>query len=209
MKYEKCLHCNQLGTNCDGPNLLLLEEIELGQWLNELRKIRGLTYDKTQQETGVSKTALYNFLTGAHPNCKLDTVLPLAKKFIGGDCDDNPCGNVTNSEKVAYEERIRQLEKDIIWHEDKIKSLEKNAEAMQTLITNTNVRNTQDKDFLRGQIKSKNRAIVILSVSLAVCLLAIITALIIDRTNSGIGFFWLESWFKPHGINEIIQQWRT
>lgn len=209
MKYEKCLHCNQLGTNCDGPNLLLLEEIELGQWLNELRKIRGLTYDKTQQETGVSKTALYNFLTGAHPNCKLDTVRPLAKKFIGGDCDDNPCGNVTNSEKVAYEERIRQLEKDIIWHEDKIKSLEKNAEAMQTLITNTNVRNTQDKDFLRGQIKSKNRAIVILSVSLAVCLLAIITALIIDRTNSGIGFFWLESWFKPHGINEIIQQWRT
>lgn len=210
MKYEKCLSCNQLGAACDGPNLLAMDTVDLGLWCNELRKdIPGATYDKIAAETNLSKSAVRDFLTGKHEDCSIHTARTIAKYITRGKWDDNPCGNLTTAERAAYEEKIRQLEKDIVWHEDKIQNLEKNAEAMQTLITNTNVRNTQDKDFLRGQIKSKNKAIVILSIFLALCLLVIITALIIDRTNSGVGFFWLESLFKPHGINEILQQWRT
>lgn len=223
MKYEKCLRCNQLGTNCDGPNLLLLDDIELGQWLNELRKIRGLTYDKSAAETQVSKTALYNFLTGAHPNCRLDTVRPLAQKFIGSDCDDNPCGNVTNSEKAAYEERIHQLEAEIAWRDDKIKHLTDNYNSMTMLIANTNKRHDEENKRHEDEsqslhkllderykfLKRKDKVIVILSVLLGLSVAAIIAALIIDRLNSDIGFFWLESVLKPHGINEILQQWRT
>lgn len=210
MKYEKCLSCEQLGTTCDGPNLLAMETVDLGLWCNELRKdTPGMTYDRIAAETNLSKSAVRDFFVGAHEDCSMRTARTLARYITKGKWDDNPCGNLTNSEKAAYEERIRQLEKDKVWHEDKIKSLEKQVESMQTLITNTNTRTTQDKDFLRSQIKSKNRAIVILSISLAVCLLVIITALIIDRTNSGIGFFWLESLFKPHSITDIFQQWNT
>ncbi len=210
MKYEKCLSCEQLGESCDGPNLLAMDTIDLGLWCNELRKDNhSMTYDKIAAETELSKSAVRDFLTGKHDDCSMRTARTIARYITKGKWDDNPCGNLTNSEKAAYEERIRQLEKDIVWHEDKIQHLEKNAESMQTLITNTNARNTQDKDFLRSQIRSKNKAIVILSISLAICLLIIIAALIIDRTNSGIGFFWLESLFKPHGINEMLQQWRT
>ena len=210
MKYEKCLSCDQLGTSCDGPNLLAMETIDLGLWCNELRKdTPGMTYDKIAAETELSKSAVRDFLTGKHDDCSMRTARTIAKYITKGKWDDNPCGNLTNSEKAAYEERIRQLEKDKVWHEDKIQHLQKQLADLQTLITNTNTRTTQDKDFLRGQIKSKNKTIVILSVCLAICLLVIITALIIDRTNSGVGFFWLESLFKPHSINEIIQQWRT
>lgn len=213
MKYEKCLTCAQLGKTCDGPNLLILEPEELREWLNTLRKSRpGMTYDRTSAETGVSKTAVYNFLTGAHPDCRLDTVRPITKCYIGGNCGENPCGNVTNSEKAAYEEKIRQLEQSTVWHEDKIKHLQETNAAMQTLITNTNARATQDKDFLRKQLdaryeflKRKDKVIVILSVLLALCLLVIIGALIIDRTNSDVGFFWLKSLFKPSGITELIE----
>lgn len=205
MKYEKCLTCAQLGKTCDGPNLLILESEELREWLNALRKNRpGMTYDHTAVETGVSKTAIYNFLTGAHPDCRLDTVRPIAKCYIGGNCGENPCGNVTNSEKAAYEEKIRQMEKEIEWRDDKIKHLSHNAESMQTLITNTNARNTEQQKFLREQIKGKNKAIISLVVPLALCLLVIITALIIDRNDGSVGFFWLDSLFKPHGITEII-----
>lgn len=208
MKYEKCLSCDQLGSTCDGPNLLAMETIDLGLWCNDLRKDNpGMTYDKIAAETELSKSAVRDFLTGKHEDCSMHTARTIAKYITRGKWDDNPCGNLTNSEKAAYEERIRQLEKDKVWHEDKIKSLEKNAEAMQTLITNSNARATQDKDFLRSQIKSKNKTIMILAILLSICLLVIITALIIDRTNSGIGFFWLESWLKPHSINEILQQW--
>ena len=213
MKYEKCLSCDQLGINCDGPNLLAMDTVELGLWCNALRKD---TYDQIAAETELSKSAVRDFLTGKHDDCSMRTARTIARYITKGKWDDNPCGNLSNSEKAAYEERIRQLEKDKVWHEDKIKSLEKQVESMQTLITNTNARATKDKDFLRKQLddryyflKRKDKCIVILSVLLGLCVLLIITALIIDRTNSGVGFFWLESLFKPHGINEMLQQWRT
>lgn len=208
--YEKCLECNKLGNPCDGPNFMAMSTEELIHWCNERKKqLPGLTYDRIVEQTGLSKGTISGFFKGSHPDYRIETIRPILKLLVGGEWEDSPCGDPASEERAQYEETIRQLRKDIVWHEDKIKSLEKNAEAMQTLIANTNARNTQDKDFLRGQIKSKNRAIVILSISLAVCLLVIITALIIDRTNSGVGFFWLESLFKPHSINEIIQQWRT
>lgn len=65
---------------------------------------------------------------------------------------------------------------------------------MQTLITNTNKRHTDSQNFMRMQIKGKNKAILLLSLLLGVCLAVIIAALIIDNTNPDVGFFWLRSW---------------
>lgn len=196
MKYEDCLTCGQLGISCDGPNFFSMDVVELGQWCNEKRKkMPGMTYDRIAAETGVSKTAVYNFLSGAHPDCRTETIRPILKLLTGGKWDDNPCGNVSNSEKAAYEEKIRQFEKDISWRDDKIAHLSQSYEAMQTLIVNTNKRNTDDKDFLRSQIKGKNRTIAWLAVALAFCLFVIVGALIVDRINPDIGFFWLRSWF--------------
>lgn len=193
MRYKGCLECKQLGTACDGPNLLLMDAVELGQWCDELRKKRpGATYDKTAAETKVSKTAVYNFLTGAHADCRLETARPIAGWLIGSSCEGNPCGNVTNSEKAAYEEKIRQLEEGIRWRDDKIGHLQKSNASMETLITNTNARFTKDKDFMR-------KVITVLGVSLGICLVAIIGALIIDRINPEVGFFWLGGMFDGRG----------
>lgn len=201
MKYKDCLDCNQLGTNCDGPDLLLLNAIELGEWLNELRMRRpGMTYDKTAAETGVSKTAVYNFLTGAHADCRLETVRPIAKLLIGGDCDDNPCGNVTNSEKAAYEEKIRQLEEGITWRDDKIKHLTGNYESMTTLITNTNRRNAEQVQFLQEQIRNRNRTVGFMSLPLTICVLLIMVALVVDSQNGDIGFFWLSGALQGEAV---------
>ena len=208
--YEKCLECKKLGNPCDGPNFMAMPTEDLIHWCNARKKqLPGLTYDRIVEKTGLSKGTISGFFTGTHADYRIETIRPILKLLIGGEWEDSPCGDPTAEERHQYEEKLRQLEADIAWREDKIQHLQKNNESLQTLITNTNIRNTQDKDFLRSQIKSKNKAIVVLSVSLAICLLVIITALIIDRTNSGIGFFWLESLFKPHGVTEIIQQWRT
>lgn len=200
MRYKDCLECKQLGTACDGPNLLLMDAVELGQWCDELRKRRpGATYDKTAAETKVSKTAVYNFLTGAHADCRLETARPVARWLIGGNCEGNPCGNVTNSEKAAYDEKIRQLENELIRRDekiahldDKIIELKQTNGSMQTLITNTNARYTKDKDFLR-------KIIVVLGISLGICVAVIVGALIIDRIDPERGFFWLRSLFEGRG----------
>ena len=206
MKYEKCLTCKQLGNGCDGPNLLLMETGELGHWCDALRKLRpGATYDKTAAETKVSKTAVYNFLTGAHADCRLETARPVARWLIGGDAEGNPCGSVTNSEKVAFEEKIRQLEAEIRWRDDKIEHLKETNAAMQTLVTNTNARYTKDKDFLREQITNRNKMVAVLGALLGVCVAVIIGALIIDRINPDVGFFWLRGLFDgKSGILSIF-----
>ncbi len=198
MKYEKCLTCKQLGIDCDGPNFLAMDTIELGQWCDEKRKtIPGMTYDRLAAETGISKTAIYNFLKGIHPDCRLETIRPIVKELAGGKWDDNPCGSVTNTEKAAYEEKIKELEKlldyEVRWRDDKIKHFETTNTSLQMLVTNTNARFTKDKDFLREQIKSKNTAIVTLSVLLGLALAVIIGALIVDKLDPSKGFFWLKS----------------
>ena len=211
MKYHDCLTCNQLGKTCDGPNFLAMENDKLGLWCNEKRKqIPGLTYDRIAATTGISKSAVYSFLTGEHADYRLNTIRPIVKMITGGKWDDNPCGNLTNTEKVAMEEKIHlleekvhQLEEGIAWRDDKIQHLTKNYESMQTLITNTNTRHTNDKDFLRGQIKSKNKAIMILSIFLGISLAVIIAALVVDRLNSDIGFFWLSSFLNKSQHNFI------
>ena len=204
MKYEKCLTCKQLGIDCDGPNFLAMDTIELGQWCDEKRKtIPGMTYDRLAAETGISKTAIYNFLKGIHPDCRLETIRPIVKLLTGGKWDDNPCGSVTNTEKADYEDRIKELEKlldyEVRWRDDKIKHLETTNESMQTLVTNTNARYTKDKDFLREQIRNRNKAVTVLSVCLGICLLLIIGALVVDKTDPSKGFFWLRSFLGGDG----------
>lgn len=202
MKYEKCLSCKQLGTTCDGPNFLAMDAIELGHWCDEKRKqIPGLTYDKLAADTELSKSAVYGFLHGAHTDYRLETIRPIVRRITGGKWDDNPCGNLTNSERVQMEEKVRALEKEIAWRDDKIQHLQGNNASMQMLITNTNARNTQDKDFLRSQIKGKNKTIVALSICLGITLAVIIAALIVDRLNGDIGFFWLEGLLQRNGID--------
>lgn len=200
MKYEKCIKCNQMGDSCDGPNMLSMEAKELGLWCNEYRKSQpGMTLDKVAAGADVSKTSVHGFLNGAHEDCSYHTAHAIAKYITGGKWEENPCGNLTNSEKAAYEEKIRQLKESITWHEDKIKHLTETNAAMQTLITNTNKRNTESQDFLRSQIKNRNKAVAILATFLAITTLLIIAALVIDNLNPDIGFFWLEGLLGPHG----------
>lgn len=198
MKYEKCLSCKQMNDTCNGPNLLSMEAVELGPWCNELRKkIPGMTYDKIAAGADVSKTAVHGFLNGTHVDCSYHTAHAIAKFITGGKCDDNPCGNLTNSEKAQMEEKIQSLKDEIAWRDDKIQHLTNQGESMQVLITNTNKQNEESQEFLRKEAKRRNRTIAILSVLLGITIAFIIAALIIDRLNHNIGFLWLESMFTP------------
>lgn len=55
-------------------------------------------------------------------------------------------------------------------------------------------------DERRDFIYRKDKIIAILSISLAICVLAIIGALLIDRFNPNIGFFWLDDMKAAFGL---------
>ena len=222
--YEKCLDCKKLGNPCDGPNFMAMNTEDLIHWCNERKKqLPGLTYDRIVEQTGLSKGTVSAFFKGTHSDYRIDTIRPILKLLVGGEWEDSPCGDPTAEERHQYEEKLRQLEDGIAWRDDKIKHLTqqnedllKQKEAMQTLITNTNKRHDDTKTSydtelasLWKEIKRKNKTILALAIPLVICLLVIIAALVIDYVNRSIGFLWLESLLKPHGINEMLQQWRT
>ena len=198
--YDECLKCAKIGNPCDGPNFLAMCTADLIDWCNARRKqFPHMTYDWIAAETGLSKGTVYGFFGGTHADYRLETIRPILKLLVGGEWGDSPCADPGDSERVAYEERIKGLENEIKRRDDTIQHLEGQVKhyadsdkAMQTLIANTNARHTTDKDFLRDQIKSKSRTIRWLTAALVACGLVIIGALIVDRLNPEIGYFWVD-----------------
>lgn len=207
--YESCVNCPKIGVSCDGPNFVAMSANELIAWCKARKKHLDLSNQRIAELANVSKGTVDGLLAAAHADFRYETIRPILKVLIGGDWSGDPCPDPTSDERAHYEEKIHQLESEIAWRDDKIKHLTDTNESMKTLITNTNKRNKEQTDFLQHAIGNKNRTILILAILLALCLGVIIAALIIDRLNSDIGFFWLESLFKPHSINEFFQQWNT
>lgn len=191
MKYEKCLDCPELGKTCDGPNFLAMETAELGEWCKtKLSQRQGITYDRVAAETGVSKSSIHGFLNGTHTDYRLDTIRPILKLIVGGNWDNNPCGSLNNSEKANYEETIRQLEREIEHRDQTIAHYEKDMEELKVMSRNANSRHSHSQDFLRGQIRKKDRVIYILAIALGLVLLLAIVQLVVDKIDPTKGFIW-------------------
>lgn len=172
MKYEKCLTCPELGKTCDGPNFLAMETSEMGEWCKaKLSQRQGITYDRVAAETGVSKSSVYGFLNGTHTDYRLDTIRPILKLITGGNWDNNPCGSLSNSEKAKYDEEIRRLEREIAHRDKTIQHYEKDMEELKDMARNANARQSANMEFLRGQVRMKNRAIFILVMALVAFLI--------------------------------------
>lgn len=201
--YQECVSCPKLGVSCDGPNFASRPAAELVSWCKARKDFLKLSNGRIAEMAGMSKGTVDGLFASAHADFRFETIRPVLRVLVGGEFPGMPCPEPSSSEKAAYEERIRQLEKDIEWRDDKIQHLTKNNDAMQLLITNTNKRNADTQDFLRKQINNKNKVIALLAVLLAVCLIVIVGALVIDRLNPDIGFFWLRGLFNPQGAHDL------
>ena len=198
--YQECITCPKIGISCDGPNFIAMSAPELLAWCKARKAQLHLSNAALADMSGMPKGTIDRLFAGEHMDFRYETVRPLVKALVGGkEWSGNPCDNPSDSEWAELLEKIRHLESELIHRDEKIADLQATNSSMQTLITNTNTRTTVDKDFLRGEMKRKNKTIVILSTFLGLCLLLIIGALVIDRINPEIGFFWLRSWLGGSG----------
>lgn len=74
----------------------------------------------------------------------------------------------------------------------------------------------EEVDFLKVEIKSKRTAVITLGIALAIALLSVIVALVIDKLNPDIGFFWhtaeeANAGDEAHTVEDVlhrINNWR-
>lgn len=190
MKGEQCISCPKIGASCDGPPFYEMSAAELLAWCKERKAWLHLTNGKLAEISNVPKGTIDRLFAGEHADCRYETIRLIAKALVGGEWSKNPCptphGGDNAQEQAQHEAEIR-------WRDDMIAILQKDNAGLQTLVANTNKRHTESQQFMRGQIKAKNRVILTLSILLAVCLGIIIAALIVDKLNPEMGFFWLRS----------------
>lgn len=199
--HEFCATCTKVGVSCRGPRLEKMTGEEAIALCKARKAFLHLSNQQIADRAHMSKGTIDGLFAAAHTDFRFETIRPVWNVLFGGDMPDDACNDLTDSERSAYEEKIRQLEKSVVWHEDKIQDQketikdlrEKNA-ALELLVKNNNARMTKDKEFLQEQIHNKNKVIAILGVIVGVETIAIMTALIIDRLDPNVGFFWLRSW---------------
>lgn len=189
--YSECVRCQKLGKECDGPNFVAMPPQELIAWCKERKKHLGLTNAKLADLSGLPQGTIDSLLANSHADYKVGTIQKLLQVLVGGKWAGDPCADPTGAASAELQEKIRTLESEIKHRDETIKELRKNNESLQTLVANTNARLTKDKDFLRDQLRGRNKAVGVLSLLLGICLLVIIGALVVDRLNPDKGFFWL------------------
>ena len=215
--HEPCISCQKVGASCRGPRLTDMTIAEAIALMKARKKFLGWSNQQLADRANKTpKGTVDGIFAATHADFRYETIRPVWNALFSSDASDNPCPELSDNERAKYEEKIRQLEAEHAQKDDKIADLTQQKSVMQTLIANTNKRNEDQLNSLHKLLderykflKRKDRVIVILGVLLGLCVATIIAALIIDRLNSDMGFFWLESVLNPHGINEILQKWTT
>lgn len=190
MPFTACIKCPKLGNGCDGPNFFSLPATDVLEWCKTRKADLRLSNLRLAELSGVPKGTIDYVFGNNRADFKFETMRPIIRVLVGGEFHGNPCPD-PNGDMAA-----------------KIEELEKKNEALHRVIKENKAAYDQDLErersdadrrvqYLKDQLRVRMIFIIVL-LSLFVCaVLVIIAALIIDRSDPGKGFFWLEDLFAP------------
>lgn len=214
--YNLCLNCAHIGKICDGPNFLAMTTERWCEWSRLRKEYLGWTNAHLAELSGISKISVDRIMSGNVKDLRNTTMQAVTKALINGSWGQYPCAMAALSEKEAiYVDNPTLVEKaeNAIAQCDRLRAVieRKNIEHKEDLEA-LRAADQRKIDFLKEQIavkdrqmdvkdqilaerhafiRRKDRAIAILSALLAITLLVIIAALVIDHLNPDLGFFWV------------------
>jgi len=221
--YNMCIDCLYIGKHCDGPNFLAMEMPRLSEWCR-LRKEYLHAQDPKwtnsyiAKQADVSKVSVDRFLSGNFEDIKMSTVARILRVLVNGTWGQYPCamaglsGSAEGDNSALSTECKRlQAELDSVKSDDRTKIdflKEQIAFRDKELLTKDKLLDER-ADYLRR----KDKYIRALAVALGFAIAIICAALILDRLNSDVGFFWLESMLNhrsasPSGLINNLLGWR-
>lgn len=122
-----------------------------------------------------------------------DTIKPIAEAML--DISTEAVKNEENSEIATLKAIILTKEAALESEQRKVQHLIKEGETKDKLLAERGEFMRERGEFMRqkdAQLKAERTKVTILTILLIVCLLVIIVALVIDRANPSMGFFWLD-----------------
>lgn len=186
--YNKCIVCDHLGVNCDGPNFLCMDVDRWCEWCRLRRDCLGVTNEWIAENALVSEVTVKRIMTGNIDDLKVSTMQPVTRVLVNGTWGQYPCA--IQEPKVVYQDNPALVQELAELHEER-KRLNTAAErreaehatAMRAAVEKAEKDAQKDADYLK-------RIIRVLAIVCAILLLVIIAALIVDATNPELGYFW-------------------
>lgn len=199
--FNKCLNCEYLRNGCSGPNLNAMSVERACEFLQIRRVQLGYSYQKTADLAFLSVVTVKRILTGKIKDPSFLSMQALTFVLVADPEGKYPCAMEQYTEEAEHaiaackvaEEALARKEKEladekekVAYRDERIKSYQHQIEFKEAQMI---AKDQQIKDRT-AFMKTKDRAIVVLSVLLAIALAVIVTALIVDRMNYDAGFFW-------------------
>lgn len=173
MQYDKCLHCNNLGVSCKGPNFVQMSAHEIIEWCKARKSLLRMTNEKLAELSGVPIGTINRLFSNKSTDFYFETVRPIIKALVAGDWNEEKCHTDHDEVSKHSEDTIKRLEREIALLEKEIEHDEK------------------EKAELIELSHFRRRIIVVLAVALGAAVALIIAALIYDNFNPNAGFFWV------------------
>ena len=201
--YNQCVNCVHIGNDCDGPNFLAMTTERWCEWCHLRKDYLNWTNAKIAELANVSKISVDRIMSGDVKDLRSSTMQAITKALVNGSWGQYPCAMASNSgnNSVIVEQcKTLQAALDKLTEEHKIEIQEvRQAEKGKIDFLQKQIafkeHQMEEKDRLLSErysfLKRKDGIITLLGSLLAICLLVIIAALVIDGLNPDIGFFWV------------------
>lgn len=199
---KNCKECTHPGRDCI-PYLMTVSQAELQEWCKHRKKVLHMSNEDIADRTFVPKGTVDRVFSPKDADYRFSTMQPIVCILSGCSREELDCEAAyqTPSEALleqvkAKDEIIRHLEEETKRQDAHIRAMEASAQAD---MERAKKEEAESIAYMKKKEKGHVKTIYTLAVLLAFTLLLIITALIIDRLNPDIGFFWLRSWFGGSG----------
>lgn len=194
--FENCLYCDHSGKDCV-QFVMALQLHDIITWCRERKEKLGITNAKIAELTNIPKGTVDRMFSESEKltDFRFSTVQPVVMVLAGVADGDISCESHTiDAETRRKTERLEQDNARLTQHLEELKA-----------------NHRAEMDFLKRQLEheqatseSRKKAFYIVAIALGITLSIIIIALIIDKLNPNIGFFWLDKVSTMFGENMSI-----
>lgn len=199
--YIECIKCSKIGVSCAGPKFTDMSATELLAWCRARKTHLGFSNAKLAELSEMPKGTIDRLLAGEHIDFRYETIRPLIKALTGGAWSGNPCPASQDNDNSALLEQIEKLKADNARLQGQADRVERHYDEELRFVR-------EQLEYEHSTGRNMRTALIVVSVLLGVALLAIIVALIADKLNGDMGFFWLSELFPGFGgATDTINKW--
>ncbi len=185
--YNLCLNCVNIGKNCDGPNFIAMPMERWCEWCKLRKEYLGWTNERVAETANISLISVKRVMSGNVKDLRISTMHAITKALVtvDGEWVRRPCA-AANEAEILYRDspelvarfgecqrQIEQYEERIAFFRSQIAVKDKYLEEKDRQLAEKDKQLADQNSFGRR----KNRILEVLSVALAVAILAIIFGL--------------------------------